>query len=457
MNLRVITLRYLGWCPGVKSAARFMPDEDIPLTRIAAFIVLLGSVAVMSYLFIQSSLAFYGIPSPATVSVDNSEPRLMVVEDGLFLAMEVEMGDGFEMFSTRRVCLARISLDGRILDVDAILDLRRAFLASMDIMVSTNGKWHMVYQQYRIGGSYYHDNDLKYIHSDDGVNWVKPVVLSEGGPHSSHCHDISLTEVEKGEIILCYRQWNKEIEDEMVYHSRYKPQEGWETPKETSFNWYGVSSFLDKDGAVAIVGVPYPEESVGSIDGGTYPSGLWSRTYVTKMNEEGKWVEPIELNYGGGIRAQIYPSKIRDGYFILTRGVRGEDWVQLAFSDDLENWDPPITFGDAQDPTFAELPDGSLILVFERSFEPLPGESGEVWTELFITTSRDGSNWSTPHKLETIVDEAGVQSILSSRRSLASMFASLMTSVLAILLLYKKPSLRLKRLRSEKNGYEWTP
>jgi hypothetical protein len=28
MNLRKITLRYLGWCPGVKSAARFIPDRD---------------------------------------------------------------------------------------------------------------------------------------------------------------------------------------------------------------------------------------------------------------------------------------------------------------------------------------------------------------------------------------------------------------------------------------------
>ena len=26
MNLRRITLRYMGWCPGIKSAARFIPD-----------------------------------------------------------------------------------------------------------------------------------------------------------------------------------------------------------------------------------------------------------------------------------------------------------------------------------------------------------------------------------------------------------------------------------------------
>jgi len=30
MNFRVLTQKYMGWCPGVKAAARFMPDRDIP-------------------------------------------------------------------------------------------------------------------------------------------------------------------------------------------------------------------------------------------------------------------------------------------------------------------------------------------------------------------------------------------------------------------------------------------
>ena len=28
MNLRKLNLKYMGWCPGVKSAARFIPDSD---------------------------------------------------------------------------------------------------------------------------------------------------------------------------------------------------------------------------------------------------------------------------------------------------------------------------------------------------------------------------------------------------------------------------------------------
>jgi len=33
MNLRTLTLKYLGWCPGVDSAARFIPDREINGTR----------------------------------------------------------------------------------------------------------------------------------------------------------------------------------------------------------------------------------------------------------------------------------------------------------------------------------------------------------------------------------------------------------------------------------------
>jgi len=36
MNLRTLTLKYLGWCPGMDNAARFIPDGDIPDARARA-------------------------------------------------------------------------------------------------------------------------------------------------------------------------------------------------------------------------------------------------------------------------------------------------------------------------------------------------------------------------------------------------------------------------------------
>jgi len=49
MNLRTVTLKYLGWCPGVEAAARFIPDREIPNRRLkqASYI---GGLLFLSYL-----------------------------------------------------------------------------------------------------------------------------------------------------------------------------------------------------------------------------------------------------------------------------------------------------------------------------------------------------------------------------------------------------------------------
>ena len=42
MNLRRITLKYMGWCPGVDNAARFIPDYDVPLKPWMLFVSVVG-------------------------------------------------------------------------------------------------------------------------------------------------------------------------------------------------------------------------------------------------------------------------------------------------------------------------------------------------------------------------------------------------------------------------------
>jgi hypothetical protein len=55
MNMRKLTLRYMGWCPGVESAASFLPDREISrggllLTGIAsASILIAAGLIVLSY------------------------------------------------------------------------------------------------------------------------------------------------------------------------------------------------------------------------------------------------------------------------------------------------------------------------------------------------------------------------------------------------------------------------
>ena len=55
MNLRRITLKYMGWCPGIEAAARFIPDKEIPDGRVkwvsamgGAFLILLAIYSVVS-------------------------------------------------------------------------------------------------------------------------------------------------------------------------------------------------------------------------------------------------------------------------------------------------------------------------------------------------------------------------------------------------------------------------
>ena len=45
MYLRALTLRYMGWCPGVRSAARFIPDRDVNDKAVAlAFLVVMFTI-----------------------------------------------------------------------------------------------------------------------------------------------------------------------------------------------------------------------------------------------------------------------------------------------------------------------------------------------------------------------------------------------------------------------------
>lgn len=63
MNLRKISLKYMGWCPGVESAARFVPDREINgwAMAVAGMALLLFVVMHMTYelyLIIVSLLLF---------------------------------------------------------------------------------------------------------------------------------------------------------------------------------------------------------------------------------------------------------------------------------------------------------------------------------------------------------------------------------------------------------------
>jgi hypothetical protein len=59
MNPRKITLEYLGWCPGVESAARFIPDKE--LSERVILLRITGGVLG----FILLGILLSGVPVPA--------------------------------------------------------------------------------------------------------------------------------------------------------------------------------------------------------------------------------------------------------------------------------------------------------------------------------------------------------------------------------------------------------
>jgi hypothetical protein len=76
MNLRKVTLRYLGWCPGVKAAAGFFPEREI-----SKRFVVLSTVIFMTILISGVALAQYYMrplePGPLKVTIyDIYDPEI---------------------------------------------------------------------------------------------------------------------------------------------------------------------------------------------------------------------------------------------------------------------------------------------------------------------------------------------------------------------------------------------
>ena len=66
MNLRKITLKYMGWCPGIDSAARFVPNREInALLASVGTLYDIGTTIWVSSIAIILIRYSHGVPSPA--------------------------------------------------------------------------------------------------------------------------------------------------------------------------------------------------------------------------------------------------------------------------------------------------------------------------------------------------------------------------------------------------------
>ena len=81
MNLRALTLKYFGWCPGVKAASRFIPDRELPRRFSRIYSVFSLGLIVLCF------LAALRVNLGPMVSL--SELRLEIVTD----KMEYSLGE----------------------------------------------------------------------------------------------------------------------------------------------------------------------------------------------------------------------------------------------------------------------------------------------------------------------------------------------------------------------------
>jgi hypothetical protein len=69
MNLRSLTLKYLGWCPGVESAARFIPERDVSNKTVIALALSFTSIIIVG-LFAAQNLLTKPASGPLEIKID---------------------------------------------------------------------------------------------------------------------------------------------------------------------------------------------------------------------------------------------------------------------------------------------------------------------------------------------------------------------------------------------------
>jgi hypothetical protein len=427
INPRKVALSYLGWCPGIGAASRFVPDRDIPPRVMFAYGLALAALLASTYMVAYTGLTFIGFPSADTVNVNQLSPKLVAAGSKMYLAAEMEVWYRSDVVENRKIFLARMTVGGQVFNVNETLDTGGAYLATYDIIRTADEEWVTVFQVYTLAII----RDLAYIHSSDGIYWESPSTIFNDILTTRHIEDASLVETSDGDILLFYTKRvgppaTEYGEGYVMYMVRYSPQDGWSVPEQTPFKWMSVSSFRDIDGGVCVVGITYVRDDF--------------RSNLARLLEDGSWSEPIDLNYTGSSKVDILYSENRNGYFLLGHGNLDNNYVQVCFSEDLKSLTISETFAYAQDPSLVELADGTLVIAYERVHSSRSDELSYSLprTELYVSSSVDSVNWVTPHSVEGLVDEAGFNVVTSSRRFLAStLFSLIVTFILLFFLRHK--------------------
>ena len=150
MNIRAMTVKYLGWCPGVKAASQFLPDKDIPPTQMAMMLVLASMISLSGYSITNMALSTVGFPSYGDISITYDNPILTVRGNEIYMAVIVNIGDTIDFGTRYTLRLAKMSLEGGVSDVVTLVDTQ--LLLNYDMLVTKDGRFYLAYTQNTLVG-----------------------------------------------------------------------------------------------------------------------------------------------------------------------------------------------------------------------------------------------------------------------------------------------------------------
>lgn len=414
MNPRAATLRILRWCPGVESAAKFLPDNDLAPSKVVASLIIGVLIMFTGFLGAQQIQMALGLQGGAW-RIINESPSLVAAGDGLYLFLSVQTeGIGLQepIESSYRV---KIDLQGKVYEKHDAPGVGEAIIIK-------EGLWLLAYTS---GG-------VKVVESTDGIAWGPPVTVAENlgeeygsideyfrsGIGFTVYEDPSLAELGDGLVLMvftCRTRMNltrvdgmKYVNDTLESHYSVRGVDGeWSPParipgltsdtrtKRVNLRqdeWLhhratplDPSCFTLLDGSVGVVAM--------DIDAVTDDAEvLWFT-----QTDGSWWPLPRHLPYIRGRSPCILGSQKLGGYVLAYDNLE-HDQVEVAFSTDLGSWGNFSRLPVLEEyrwpghPSLAEL-GGTVVVAYER------------FPDIYLSSMGDGSGWRAPVKVENIWSE----------------------------------------------------
>ncbi|MCW4050364.1 MAG: hypothetical protein NWE89_11585, partial [Candidatus Bathyarchaeota archaeon] len=428
VNPRAVILSILGWCPGVQSAARFLPDKDLPTSKLAASLLIGLMVMFSGFLAAQQLQLVLGLRGGAW-RVINESPSLVAADDDLYLFVSVRTdGIGIQepIESSYRV---KIDLHGKVYEKKDALGVGDAIIIKDDL-------WLLAYTS---GG-------VKVVESTDGEFWGTPVTVAEnrGEEYSSIdeyfrsgtgftvYEDPSLAKLSDGRVLMVFTRRTrmdlkrldgmKYVNDTLeVYYSIRGVDGEWSPPSRVpgliSETRTGRSPRQDE--WIHHMAAPLEPSCFNLLDGsaGVLAVDIDAVTDAVKgilftQTDGSGWSEPRHLPYIRGRNPHILSSQTLGGYVIAYDNL-DQDQVEVAFSADLESWGNfsrlPILEGYRWPghPELAEI-GGAVVVAYER------------FPDIYLSYREGGSGWRGIVKVENIVSEDALMIAGAARMTVIS-------------------------------------